>query len=113
MFTVSDVYSAIDQVISEDPNISYAKVAGGVHMNCKYRQPDGTPVCMVGQVFHRLGVLDRVTDEENHNTLVRRLELVEGTGLFSNDALDLLDRWQLRQDRWQEMTWKSIVEEAR
>lgn len=100
VYDVPEVLAMLDDIVSQFPDDHTAR--------CIYFNDDG-PVCIVGQVLHRIGVtledLGGPQSDATFMTLCEYSPLVAGR--FTQDARVLLDRVQYRQDESE--TWREAL----
>lgn len=99
------------QLAEEKPDFVY----GSYYPECLYFEEtvEGKrPLCIVGHVFDRLGVLDQMSEEVNGMGLGSIIEigLLEFTGEHGDEARKLLREAQASQDS--DHTWEDSVRRA-
>lgn len=109
-FTMLDVRNAaMDTVVEVGRGACYLDTSpdGIAASDCYYRKDDGSPRCLVGQVYYRLYGPDAWDG----------LEIVETRGPsdqpfsrdFDGDARELLARYQADQDEYQTKPWSEVI----
>lgn len=85
-------------------------IASGGVQSCLYRNPDGSPSCLVGHVLHYHGVpLGSINEGSDASSVARKAGVVE-PGERGHLVMNALDVAQMTQDEGH--SWAEAIEEA-
>jgi len=78
-----------------------------LNVPCEYKTPQGEPLCLVGVVLDRLGLLAEVPDAG-----AEAFDVEDVARRFTPRAVAVLTDMQWRQDDYQDDPWEGIIRDA-